>query len=249
MMIVLAEHLAQRDAIDADALAEAFLSRHDPQRGYGSGTLTVFSYWRQGIPVGIAATRLFGGNGSVGNGAAMRIAPVGVRFARYPERLRGEAMCSAAVTHAHPLGIDAALAQAVAVAAAMRGEPIVAAATAAVDTDEMRGQLATVDRLLPTRSAEPADVAQMLGNTAEGPRSVPTAIYAACQADDFRGAVTFAVRCGGDTDTIGAMAGAIAGARHGVGAIPSDWLDALEGGPRGHAHFEHLAVTLATKAN
>jgi poly(ADP-ribose) glycohydrolase ARH3 len=247
MMIVLAEHLAQHGTVDAGHLAEAFLTRHDPNRGYGKGTLTVFGYWRQGVPVDVAAARLFGGKGSVGNGAAMRIAPVGIRFASKPRRLRDEAKRSAAVTHAHRLGIDAALAQAVAVAAAMRGEPIVGAVTSAVETDEMRHQLAMVEDLLGDRRVEPAGVARLLGNTAEGPRSVPAAIYAACRANDFRGAVTFAVRCGGDTDTIGAMAGAIAGARHGVAAIPHEWLDALEDGPRGRSYVERLAIALATE--
>lgn len=244
MMIVLAEHLAQHDRVDAGNLAEAFLARHDPNRGYGKGTLTVFAYWRQGIPVDVAAARLFGGNGSVGNGAAMRIAPVGIRFASQPQRLRDEAKSSAAVTHAHRLGIDAALAQAVAVAAAMRGDPIVSAVATAVETEEMRHQLAAVEKLLAAVHVEPADVARLLGNTAEGPKSVPAAIYAACQANDFRGAVTFAMRCGGDTDTIGAMAGAIAGARLGAAAIPPDWLEALEDGPRGRSYVEHLAIAL-----
>jgi ADP-ribosyl-[dinitrogen reductase] hydrolase len=53
------------------------------------------------------------------------------------------------------------------------------------------------------------------------------------------------VRCGGDTDTIGAMAGAIAAARAGASAIPSGWLEALEEGPKGRSHVEMLAERLA----
>jgi hypothetical protein len=49
------------------------------------------------------------------------------------------------------------------------------------------------------------------------------------------------VRCGGDTDTLGAMAGAVAAARTGASAIPSQWLDALEEGPKGRSHVERLA--------
>jgi ADP-ribosyl-[dinitrogen reductase] hydrolase len=58
-------------------------------------------------------------------------------------------------------------------------------------------------------------------------------------------AITFAVRCGGDTDTLGAMAGAVAVARTGASAIPSHWLDALEEGPKGRSHVERLANRLA----
>jgi ADP-ribosyl-[dinitrogen reductase] hydrolase len=55
--------------------------------------------------------------------------------------------------------------------------------------------------------------------------------------------VTLAIRCGGDTDTVGAMAGAIAGARFGAGAIPGRWLDALEEGDTGRAHVDALAAS------
>jgi len=58
-------------------------------------------------------------------------------------------------------------------------------------------------------------------------------------------AITFAVRCGGDADTIGAMAGAVAAARTGASAIPSRWLDALDDGPKGRSHLERLADRLA----
>ncbi len=92
--------------------------------------------------------------------------------------------------------------------------------------------------------AGPADAAAALGNSAVGDESVPTAIYAAVSQRRFEDAVSFAVRCGGDTDTIGAMAGAIAGARDGASAIPGRWLAALEDGPRGRSHVERLARAL-----
>ena len=62
-------------------LAQAFLDGCNPERGYGSGTLEVFARWREGVGVKEAAGRLFGGEGSLGNGAAMRVAPVAVLFA------------------------------------------------------------------------------------------------------------------------------------------------------------------------
>jgi phage tail tape-measure protein len=74
--------------------------------------------------------------------------------------------------------------------------------------------------------------------------SVPVAIAAAAHARDFEEAVSVAVRCGGDTDTVGAMAGAIAGARFGASAIPSRWVAALEDGERGRSHVERLGVEI-----
>ena len=75
-------------------------------------------------------------------------------------------------------------------------------------------------------------------------RRATTALYAATQGQDFEQAVSFAVACGGDVDTIGAMTGAVAGARLGAGAIPVRWLKALEDGERGRTHVERLAERL-----
>ena len=101
-----------------------------------------------GLPVADAAVRAFGGRGSLGNGAAMRVAPVAVRYADDHEALLDAAKRSARVTHAHPIGIDAAAAQAAAVGAALRGEDALAAARAAAATPELRCSLAVAGRLL-----------------------------------------------------------------------------------------------------
>jgi ADP-ribosylglycohydrolase len=91
-------------------------------------------------------------------------------------------------------------------------------------------------------------VGELLGNSAIGHESVPTAIFAAASQGDFEQAVSFAIRCGGDTDTLGAMAGALAGAAHGSTSIPARWLDALERGQRGRCHVERLARALSAAA-
>ena len=57
----------------------------------------------------------------------------------------------------------------------------------------------------------------------------------------FAGAVEAAVNMGGDSDTLGAVAGALAGAAYGAGAIPRDWLAPLEL----RAHLVSLADALA----
>jgi len=244
MMIVLAESLLEHGSVHEERLAQAFLERCDPSRGYGAGTLEVLASWRRGVPVHAAAEHLFGGEGSLGNGAAMRIAPVAVMFADSPGELRAQAERSARLTHAHPVAVDAAIVQAAAIAAALRGEDILAAARATAGSLEMRRQL---DRAAALLGADigPAEAGDVLGNSALGHESVPTAIFAAASYAGFEEAVSFAVRCGGDTDTLGAMAGALAGAAHGATSIPARWLDALEGGERGRCHVERLAGALA----
>lgn len=244
MAIALAESILEQGTVDREHLARAFLASCDPARGYGSGTLRLLELWRRGAGIGEAAAMLFGGEGSLGNGAAMRIAPVAIRYAEDPDALRAQAAASARLTHCHPLGTDAAVVQAAAVGAAIRGDKILCAAYAAAETMVMRRQLTLVGELLDT-APSPADMASALGTSTAGHDSVPTAIFAAISQPTFEAAVTFAVRCGGDTDTIGAMAGAIAGGAHGASAIPERWLDALEDGPRGRRHVAYLGAALA----
>ena len=275
MAIALAEHLLEREEIDPDELGHAFLAAHDPERGYGEGTTAVLRLIESGVPSTEAVVQVFDGDGSIGNGAAMRVAPVAVRFAGDLERTVEQADRSARATHGHLFGIDAARVQAAAVATALSDRDVVSAAHAAAATAEMRHRLDAVNALLvqasdadpqppgddrppPPRepepeplsvpdhpgAAEPREVAAVLGNATAGLESVPTAIYAALAHDDFERAVTFAVRCGGDADTIAAMAGAIAGARHGASAIPTRWLDALEEGEKGRPYVERLAERL-----
>lgn len=135
MMIALAESLIERGWVEEEHLARAFQAAYDPARGYGRGTRRVLELWRSGAPVADAANQLFGGQGSRGNGAAMRVAPVAVCFRQHPERLLEEAARSARVTHAHPVGVDAAVVQAAAIGAALRDDDVLAVARAAARTE------------------------------------------------------------------------------------------------------------------
>ena len=68
-----------------------------------------------------------------------------------------------------------------------------------------------------------------LGHGIEAFNSVPAAIYSFLRhPDSFEKTVTYAISLGGDTDTIGAMAGAMSGAYLGIEAIPAEWQIKLE---------------------
>jgi poly(ADP-ribose) glycohydrolase ARH3 len=237
MMIALAESLLRCETIDEDDLARSFRAHFDPARGYGGGTTQVIQLWEQGEPAAAAARRIFDGEGSLGNGAAMRVAPVAVRFADDEVLLRAQARRSAALTHAHRLGIDGAVAQAAAIGAALADDDPMLAAVTAAETREMRQAL--------TQATAPRAAG---GIAISALRSVPVAIAVGAQADSFETAVRSAIALGGDTDTVAAMAGAIAGARFGVSAIPGRWLDALEDGAYGRRHVDSLADQLAARA-
>jgi poly(ADP-ribose) glycohydrolase ARH3 len=244
MMIALAESLIKRGRVEEEHLARAFLAAYDPERGYGGGTRQVFALWAAGAPAADAASQLFGGQGSRGNGAAMRIAPLAVCFREDPDRLRAEAARSARVTHAHPVGVDGAVVQAAAIGAALRDEDVLEAARAAADTEELRAGLEDVGVLL-VAGRNPGEMRERLGSSSDARESVCAAMYSALAHPTFEVAVRFAVRLGGDTDTVAAMTGAITGARHGARSIPQAWLDALEEGERGRGHVEQLAARLA----
>src|SRR5262249_41683635 len=109
-------------AIDQDALALHFAKLYveEPRRGYGPAmhdllpAIHVGGSWRD------AASALFGGRGSFGNGAAMRIAPLGAYFAADLDRVVTEAERAAIITHTHPEAVAGAIAVALAAAYAIR---------------------------------------------------------------------------------------------------------------------------------
>ena len=62
---------------------------------------------------------------------------------------------------------------------------------------------------------------------------------------DFRAALISVLECGGDTDTTGAILGALAGVSGGKSSIPSEWLNALWEWPRSRSVVEKIAACLA----
>ncbi|HTE19940.1 MAG TPA: ADP-ribosylglycohydrolase family protein, partial [Armatimonadota bacterium] len=85
--------------VDQEFLAASFAARYNNQRGYGPSMHGLLQWIRLGVPWNVAAPRLFGGQGSFGNGAAMRVAPVGGYFADDLDAVVREAQKSAVVTH------------------------------------------------------------------------------------------------------------------------------------------------------
>jgi poly(ADP-ribose) glycohydrolase ARH3 len=238
MAIGLAESLVASGALDPQHLGDTFRAnyRREPWRGYASGPPTVFSMVeRQGIPYPEAARTLYGGEGSFGNGAAMRIVALGLFF-HAADDLYEQARRSATVTHAHPIGVDGAAVQARAVAQATSLDPQDSLPTDAfvqtlIDTTKtpaMEEKMRTVQQLV-AADAPPAQAARRLGRGVAVHRSLPFAIYAFLRHPDaFEACLFCAALNGGDRDTLGAMACAISGAYLGVAAIPRSWRAKLE---------------------
>ena len=108
--------------IEQDALAARFAREYarDPLRGYGGTAHGILRAIGEGVPWRVAAGWVFDGQGSCGNGGAMRAAPIGAYFADDLNRVIAEAKASAEVTHAHPDGQTGAIAVALAAAYMVR---------------------------------------------------------------------------------------------------------------------------------
>jgi len=238
MMIGVAESLIAKRGFDGRHMLLTFMKNweEEPWRGYGPGPPRIFRIIRSGVSWNEAARLLYGGTGSYGNGAAMRVAPIGLLFYDDAEILREVACRSAELTHMHDLGKEGAAIQAYAVALAVqtekgRFEPevFIEKIINYARNDIYKEKLEKAKVLL-TQGGE-SDVISNLGNSVEAFNSVPTAIFCfAKKHEEYAKAVLYAVRLGGDADTIGAMSGAIAGAYHGEEGIIESWKQNLEKG-------------------
>jgi poly(ADP-ribose) glycohydrolase ARH3 len=238
MALGLAESLAEMGDLDPQHLGRTF-HRHfnrEPWRGYAAGPPTIFHLVeKSGLTYEAAARQLFGGQGSLGNGAAMRVAPLGLFFHDAPE-LYDKAVASAGITHAHPLAQDGAAVQAGAVALAVHLDPrnpfpretFIRRMLALARTPEIKKKLSLVRALLKSEVSGP-QAAGILGKSVMIHESLPFALYAfLAQPHSFEGCLMEAVLSGGDRDTLGAMAGAISGAYLGATAITALWREKLE---------------------
>ncbi|MFI7607246.1 ADP-ribosylglycohydrolase family protein [Micromonospora sp. NPDC049366] len=233
--------LAEAGRIDRDALAGAFAARYDPGRRYGAGAVELLELVRAGTPWPVAAASAFDGQGSLGNGAAMRVAPLGAYFADSTSRAAAEARASAEVTHAHPEGIAGAVAVAVAAAFAARGrldghrpaaDRLLAGVAAAVDpATEVHRRVRLAADLL-GRPLPQAVAALGNGSRVTAQDTVGFTLWvAASRLDDYPAAIRACVEAGGDVDTTAAIVGGIVAAYAGVGTpggVPAQWLAARE---------------------
>lgn len=243
MTVSVAETLVEHGEIQGESLIRAFARNYHPDRGYGRGARRIIEAVATGGDWNAIAETVFPG-GSLGNGAAMRVAPVGVFFHDDFDRVWEQARLSAFPTHRHPVGIEAAQVMALAVALATRAESISRKAVLSEllrrsTTEEMTRALRTA------LSLRRGDSIGVLGSTLEAHRSVVTAIAAfAASPGDFEAAVGNVIALGDDTDTLAAMAGALCGAFGGIAAIPAALVEKLENDALGRDHIRSLAIRL-----
>jgi ADP-ribosylglycohydrolase len=170
---------------------------------------------------------------SKGSGAVMRAAPVGFFFASYPVLLREVSRAVARVTHRHPTAQAAAVAVASAAKEAAENVPPalwgerVRRALQGMNAWEIDAALAEAGAVL--REEDDSAAMERLGEGWVSEEAAAMALAAVARhPDDFAAAIRCAVNHGGDSDTVGCIAGALLGARLGEDALPRPWLEALE---------------------
>lgn len=173
------------------------------------------------------------------NGAAMRIAPIGLWHCDRADRLADDVTVASIVTHRHPLAVDAAIAVATAVAHVVTESKIKTAHLLQVVSEAVEerspcfarriGQLEAWLELAESTALDaiadvgPARGAKGFGIPAMAEPTVLAALYTFLRSPgDFMETVDCALHIGGDVDTIAAIAGAISGAHSGLDAIPGN---------------------------
>ncbi|MEY8655670.1 ADP-ribosylglycohydrolase family protein [Brachybacterium paraconglomeratum] len=234
--LLLARLLLDGDShVDPHALAAALISWEQDMIARGSrdllgpSTKAALEKLQAGVPV--EETGRYGTT----NGAAMRIAPVGIAVTP-GDALLDAVVEASQVTHLTGLGISGAAAIAGAVSAALEGADTDQALETALDLSAQgasRGSWiagASIPARVrafraPLRALEPAArdefLRDVVGTSVQSQESVVAALLLVdLGREDPFGALCTAASLGGDTDTVAAMAGAVLGALHGTDAFP-----------------------------
>ncbi len=240
MAIGILEILEKYGAINQDELAKTFAKnyRKNPFRGYGSMAHEILQdiscgkNWRE---VSAAA---FNGKGSFGNGASMRVGPVGAFFSSDMSNAVTQARLSAEITHAHPEGQAGAIAVAAACASvcaakktlkSINRKEILELTIDFTPDSQTRNGLITASTLA---FASPiTEAVKLLGNGSRvsAPDTVPFCIWCACRhIDNYEEALWQTVSALGDRDTTCAIVGSIVVLATGIKGIPTKWLSNRE---------------------
>ncbi|MFD7232760.1 ADP-ribosylglycohydrolase family protein [Streptomyces sp. NPDC059881] len=229
--------LAAHGRVDQDVLAGSFADHHDFDRGYGPAVNRMLRLIREGGDWRELASSLFNGQGSWGNGAAMRIAPLGAWYADDPEQATHQAEISSYVTHQHREAVvgTMAVAAAAALVASPDGPPspteLLDGVVALVPRSAVGAGLRRARDMLDYGDAGTVAAVLGSGRRTSAHDTVPFALWSAARAlGDFERTFWTTAQVGGDVDTTCAIAGGVVAAAE-AGAPPAHWLERTEGLP------------------
>lgn len=242
MALCMAQSFVECAGVDPDDLANRFRAWGRVGRGMGSATRSACRR--------IADGREWyeTGSESAGNGAAMRAAPIGLLRPVDVDALRETAAVTAVITHNDPTAVASTIVTAYTIAyllhtssgtfdadalltgidAAMVGveDPAVPERRDSRSVTTLLGRIRDVFDM----SGRPIhEIFSLTHNGAFVLESLPAALAAFLSSpEDPQAVITTAVNGGYDADTVGAMAGAFAGAYHGESGLPERWVGNIE---------------------
>lgn len=233
MALVLARHLQESEGnVDRDALAREFAEWARSAADVGNQTRSVLSLVARGDDWRSAVDSL--SPTAEGNGALMRVAPVAL-VGTTREQVLALARAQSEVTHPSAICKDASAVYAWLVRRALESGALDFAGALEVATEPSVRE--AIER---SHAREAPVMSGWVIHTLTG------ALWAVASTESFEDAVWRAVSLGKDADTVGAIAGALAGARYGLSDIPSAWASQLQSRHRAFdGDYPGLLIALA----
>jgi ADP-ribosyl-[dinitrogen reductase] hydrolase len=270
MRFICGRGMTSDDTEHTAMVAQALLSHPDDPVAFQRALAWKLRWWFACVPGGVglatarACLKLWVGfpptNSAVvsaGSGPAMRSAILGAYFADEPQKRRNFVLASSRLTHRGWQAETAALAVAecAALTVLADGGPatslVLANLASLSEQNEWRKSLSEIESALANGDSVATFVyklGMMKGVSGYALHVVPVALYAWLRhPGEFRAALISALECGGDTDTVGAILGALAGAVTGKSEIPAEWLANICEWPRSCGFLERIAERLATQ--
>ena len=246
-------------------LARALLRHSDDVAAFQRSFAWKLRWWLLAFPAGVgmgtakAVMRLWlgfpaarAGVQSAGNGAAMRSAIIGVVFVADEATRREFALAACRVTHRDPRAEESVLlvTEAAALATKQATTPdVLHALSRLITSAEMKARFS---KLAPALDAGrtvrdyAVEIGCERGVSGFAPNTVAVALYAWLRhRGDFARAVEAVISCGGDTDTVAAITGALAGIEGGEASIPREWVAGIMEWPRTVEYMRQLPVIVA----
>lgn len=233
MSIDLAFSFIQNNGLNQEHLAATFAENYHWSRGYGPSTARLLKKIKKGASWK-DVNRVKFKHGSFGNGAAMRAPILAMCFPKDEEKLSKNIVKCSEITHAHPLAIEGAKLIAFVTCAALHDwaiEAIMEAIPTWCESDQYKTKVAfCIELVQASDTVQNKELKVKLGNGIAASQSCVTAIYFAFKYKNqsYDSMLNQVHKLGGDTDTIGAMAGAIWGAFNGWNAIDKNKIQNIE---------------------
>lgn len=224
MAMDLARHLINNGEIKQQELAMEFATNYRWSRGYGPSTIAVLRKIRRGMDWHLAATSKFK-DGSFGNGAAMRIPGLALYYANESGCIDSAIEIASSVTHPNKLAIQGAKLLSHTILAVIKKCPIegiVDELRTINKIDVYETKLRIIEKMLVDQGPlDPNVIRHHLGTSTAATESCSAAIFIGLHfiRRSFSELIDNVIKCRGDTDTVGAMAGSIWGAHNGRGSI------------------------------